>query len=41
MGWKWKKEKKPTQKEAVYNTDKTECLEIGWFKLDNGEIQTH
>ncbi|WP_322740593.1 BspA family leucine-rich repeat surface protein [Mycoplasma mycoides] len=26
-------------KKAVYNKDKTECLKIGYFKNDKGEIQ--
>ncbi|WP_416363698.1 BspA family leucine-rich repeat surface protein [Mycoplasma capricolum] len=26
-------------KQAVYNADKTECLEIGYFTNDKGEIQ--
>ncbi|XWT76385.1 hypothetical protein V2P69_00830 [Mycoplasma capricolum subsp. capricolum] len=26
-------------KQAVYNTDLTECLEIGYFTNEKGEIQ--
>ncbi|QVK06981.1 BspA family leucine-rich repeat surface protein [Mycoplasma mycoides] len=29
----------PDKKEAIYNADKTECLEIGYFKNEDGQIQ--
>ncbi|AJM71555.1 BspA family leucine-rich repeat surface protein [Mycoplasma yeatsii] len=29
----------PDRKKAVYNTDFTECLEIGWFTNSDGQIQ--